>query len=70
MTEQELRKTKPESLFEMDDESVLAYVKEAGPLYLSLMADAEKIMEKARPLNEGLYIGRGILVDRGIELPR
>lgn len=59
----------PAEIREWDDEKVQKYVAEAGPRYVALMDEAERIMEQARPLNEGLYVARGILVDRGIELP-
>lgn len=59
----------PAEIREWDDDKVLEYVREVGPKYNDLMEEAEKLMEQARPLNEGLYVARGILVDRGIELP-
>jgi len=60
----------PAEIREWPDDKVLEYVTEVGPRYVELMNDAEKLMEKARPLNEGLYVARGVLVDRNIELPR
>lgn len=59
----------PAEIREWDDTKVLEYVREVGPKYNDLMEEAEKLMEQARPLNEGLYVARGVLVDRGIELP-
>lgn len=59
----------PAEIREWDDAKILEYVREVGPKYTEIMDQAEKLMEQARPMNEGLYVARGCLVDRGIELP-
>ncbi|QRE00902.1 hypothetical protein [Nocardia phage NC1] len=59
----------PAEIREWDDDKIKEYIAEVGPRYVALMDEAEKIMEQARPLNDGLYVARGELVDRGIELP-
>lgn len=59
----------PAEIREWDDAKIQKYIDEVGPRYITLMDEAEKIMEQARPLNDGLYVARGELVDRGIELP-
>lgn len=61
--EQELRKIKPADIREMGRDEIADYVKRADPTYIELMNESEAILEQARPLAEGLYVARNLLID-------
>lgn len=60
---------KPDEIRAWGNDELLQYIVDAGPKYNELMTEAEKIMEQARPLADGLYVARGEAIQRGIPLP-
>lgn len=55
----------PEFIRTWSAESLELYIEKASPIHNELMEQAEELMVKARPLNEGLYVARNRLIELG-----